>query len=179
MPTAAERARNQLDEVHVGYFPEVLDGVNERFDLICFNDVLEHMIDPWRALAAAGRWLAPEGRVLASIPNVRYGPHLQALMLGRWDYVETGILDRSHLRFFTRATMIEMFESAGYRIHTCVGVQSAWRREWRGVVRGARHPLSTGASRMAYTALRPLAVKVAPDIEWLQFVIVASVRVRW
>src|SRR4029079_574396 len=95
----------------VGHFPEDLPAA-ERFDCVVFNDVLEHMVDPWGALAAAGDILGGPRVVVASIPNVRNAAAvIQPLVLrGRWDYSDYGILDHTHLRFFTRSTIIEMFE---------------------------------------------------------------------
>jgi hypothetical protein len=79
--------------------------------------VLEHMEDPAAALVAARTLLTPEGCVVASVPNVRNVRVLVPLLLrGRWDYQESGPLDRTHLRFFTRATMRELFECAGYQV---------------------------------------------------------------
>ena len=111
--TAAKVAATRLTAVTVGRYPD--DLPSGLFDCIVFNDVLEHMADPARALAAAKGHLLPGGTVVASIPNVRNVGVLAPLVLrGRWDYGEWGILDRTHLRFFTKATMRELFEAAGY-----------------------------------------------------------------
>nr|NLI51563.1 class I SAM-dependent methyltransferase [Propionibacterium sp.] len=173
VPAAARRARAELDDVIEGFFPTALEGRVERYDLICFNDVLEHMVDPWDALALAHQWLSPSGTVLASIPNVQYGPHLQAVLAGRWEYTDTGILDRTHLRFFTRASMLAMFAHAGYAVERCTGINSAWSKEWRGVIRGSACPVAALARRTAYAAVRRPLIGLRPDLEWQQFVIVA------
>jgi SAM-dependent methyltransferase len=99
-----------------GLFP---DDVPEggMFDCIVFNDVLEHMADPWDALRKAHHLLMPGGTLIASIPNVRNARVVRPLVLrGRWDYADSGILDRTHLRFFTRSSAIALFVDTGYSV---------------------------------------------------------------
>lgn len=99
-----------------GFFPEDLpEGI--RYDCIVFNDVLEHMPDPWAALDATRDLLTPGGCVVASMPNVRHLTVVLPLVTkGQWRYDDSGILDRTHLRFFTKRSMCELFESSGYEI---------------------------------------------------------------
>jgi 2-polyprenyl-3-methyl-5-hydroxy-6-metoxy-1,4-benzoquinol methylase len=114
-PPAADEATKSYDRVIVGLFPD--DMPDETFDCIVMNDVLEHMEDPWSALAASTKYLTPNGRVVASIPNVRYIAVLLRLVVGgRWDYADSGILDVSHLRFFTRSSIVKLFAGEGYAI---------------------------------------------------------------
>lgn len=121
---AAEIARTRLDRVLVGHFPDVVP-TGHTFDCIAFNDVLEHIADPWGALEHARCLLNPGGVVVASIPNVRHWDVLAPLMLGgRWNYTETGILDRTHLRFFTRSSVVELFVSCGYTVDLLVPLRS-------------------------------------------------------
>jgi 2-polyprenyl-3-methyl-5-hydroxy-6-metoxy-1,4-benzoquinol methylase len=127
---AIAREGHGFDEVIDGYFPDALDGTPETFDLVTFNDVLEHMFDPEKALRKTRRLLRPGGRVVAAIPNVQYSPVILRLLGGRWDYTDIGVLDRTHVRFFTRQTMIEMFDRAGYRVESCAGLNSL-RKRWR------------------------------------------------
>lgn len=120
----AELARETgaFDNVHEGFFPAALPA-GDRFDVVCFLDVLEHMIDPWSALVDAKGVLVDGGRVVASIPSIEYYEVMwQVGARGRWDYTDQGTLDRTHLRFFTRATMIEMFTQCGYVVETCSGI---------------------------------------------------------
>jgi 2-polyprenyl-3-methyl-5-hydroxy-6-metoxy-1,4-benzoquinol methylase len=119
----AEEAASHLDRVLVGSFPSSIELPVEYFDCIIFNDVLEHMIDPWAALGAAKRYLTKQGWVIASIPNIRYLPILYRLLVrGEWKYTPTGVLDKTHLRFFTKKSMIEMFNDAGYEILQIEGI---------------------------------------------------------
>jgi len=117
-PEAATRARGQVDLVLEGSI-EQLDLPFEpgSFDVILCLDVLEHLVDPWRVLTAVKELLAPNGVVIASIPNIRHASVVLPLLLrGRWDYADAGLLDRTHLRFFTRRTALELFVSTGYRV---------------------------------------------------------------
>ncbi|MFO0746210.1 MAG: class I SAM-dependent methyltransferase [Myxococcota bacterium] len=82
-------------------------------DCIVFADVLEHLVDPWGVLAAYVARLAPGGSIVASIPNVGHYSVLVGALRGRWDYAPAGLLDRTHLRFFTVATALELLRGAG------------------------------------------------------------------
>jgi len=118
-PEAAAKARTHLDEVveadlNVTALADLFPGRD--FDAIVFGDVLEHLMDPDAVLRSAAQLLAPGGAVVMSIPNVAHGSVRLALLQGRWDYRETGLLDRTHLRFFTRASVAQMVADAGLRI---------------------------------------------------------------
>jgi 2-polyprenyl-3-methyl-5-hydroxy-6-metoxy-1,4-benzoquinol methylase len=153
-----------FDEVVSGYFPDAPEELG-RFDLITFNDVLEHMVDPWQALHDTRRWLTPAGVVLACIPNIQYWPAVIDLANGRWDYADAGLLDRTHLRFFTRKTMCDMFEATGYEVVECQGVNSVWGSEWR--------PSGHGMSAKVRNVTRGLLTRARPDGAFLHFVVVA------
>lgn len=113
-PTTAADAAARLDEVIVGRYPDDLP-VDARFDCIVFNDVLEHMADPWSALEATVVHLHPGGTVVASIPNVRNVEVVYPLVTrGTWRYHDQGLLDRTHLRFFTKSSMRDLFEDSGF-----------------------------------------------------------------
>jgi trans-aconitate methyltransferase len=116
---AADRARDVLDDVICGDLHEVdLPSRigSARIDLVLLLDILEHLYDPWRALVRLRSWLAPDTRVLASVPNVRNLATLDALAAGDWTYEANGVLDITHVRFFTKATLRELFEETGYRV---------------------------------------------------------------
>jgi 2-polyprenyl-3-methyl-5-hydroxy-6-metoxy-1,4-benzoquinol methylase len=122
--SAAGAAAQRLDRVLAGdaalNLPLLPDA---HFDCVFCNDVLEHMVEPEQFLKDILPKLCPTGRVVASIPNVRYFFNLRDLVLrGRWDYVDEGILDRTHLRFFTRSSILEMFERCGYGVVAVDGI---------------------------------------------------------
>lgn len=122
---AATSARASYDRVIEGSYPDALAGIPTRFDCIIFNDVLEHMADPWRALRAAGEHLSTEGSVVASIPNVRHIKVVANLVLrGDWSYTDMGILDRTHLRFFTARTIRSLFSECGFVIERMEGINA-------------------------------------------------------
>jgi SAM-dependent methyltransferase len=114
---AAIRAKEVLDVVLVGDLEtidlaEALGG--ERFDYVTCLDVLEHLREPSQLLRKVKDVLAPSGLVVASIPNVAHASVKLALASGRFRYTKNGLLDETHLRFFDRAGVESLFESAGY-----------------------------------------------------------------
>ena len=115
---SAEVARRQLDTVLVGNVEElVLPFENERFDFIIFGDVIEHLIDPWTQLRRLSALLKADGKMVATIPNVRNWKVVGPLLLfGRWRYQDWGLLDKGHLRFFTKEGMSDLFEQAGLAV---------------------------------------------------------------
>lgn len=118
-PRAAEHARHWLDAVVCASVEDVdaaRDFPQERFDTVLLLDVLEHLYDPWRALVHIGNWLLRGTRVIASVPNVRNLATLSEIAGGRFDYDASGVLDITHLRFFTRATVAELFAQTGYAV---------------------------------------------------------------
>jgi 2-polyprenyl-3-methyl-5-hydroxy-6-metoxy-1,4-benzoquinol methylase len=115
---AAEEARTKIDKIIVGDIEE--DNLNlpaHYFDCIFFNDVLEHLKYPWNVLKKCKIFLHPHGYIVASIPNVRYYPNIKNLLVAKsWDYADEGVLDKTHLRFFTKKTIEDMFDLCGYHI---------------------------------------------------------------
>ena len=88
------------------------------FDVVVCADVLEHLPEPDAVLARIRRWMAPDGVLLVSLPNVANVAVRLALLAGRFEYAETGILDRTHLRFYTRRSARRLVENAGFRIRS-------------------------------------------------------------
>lgn len=118
-PAAANIAATRLDRVYVGNAedPQLAAEIPpESVDCLIYGDVLEHFIDPWQTLARHARWLAPGGQVIACVPNIQYWTAIADLLSGRWNYADHGLLDRGHLRFFTRESIERLFEQAGLEI---------------------------------------------------------------
>lgn len=131
-----------------------LDGALDHYDCLIFPDVLEHLVDPWAVLSTLSARLRPGGVVVTSIPNVRnIGLLFRLVMQGRWDYAESGLLDRTHLRFFTRASIAQLLENAGLSIE-----------RWQ-------------TNRDRYTGVRKavaeLSKLISPDMDVCQFLVVA------
>ena len=117
-PEVAKIAEKNLDRVLVGDIEKLEypfeDGT---FDTILALDILEHMVDPWRVLERLRKLLKPGGRLVVSIPNVRhYSVAIPLVLLGDWRYQQEGILDSTHLRFFTKRTTLKMLSSAGFGV---------------------------------------------------------------
>ncbi len=119
-PEAANVAEAKLDKVILGTIEEFLSSllyIHEKFDYIIFGDVLEHLVNPLQVLINCLERLNENGSVIASIPNVSHIAVRSMLAAGNWEYAEYGILDNTHLKFFTKDSIIDMFSDAGYLIN--------------------------------------------------------------
>jgi 2-polyprenyl-3-methyl-5-hydroxy-6-metoxy-1,4-benzoquinol methylase len=156
---ACEEAGKRLDKVWECTFSDALPKLPRAyFGLICFNDVLEHMIEPEIALRESIALLEPGGAVLASIPNFRYFPNLwEILWKEEFEYKTSGILDSTHLRFFTRKSMVRMFDNAGYKVETVegIGAMTSWRLSLLQRLMG---PLLRESQYQAYAVIGRVAV---------------------
>ncbi|MFH2053180.1 MAG: class I SAM-dependent methyltransferase [bacterium] len=152
-PEAARRAAEVLHAVHTGDAHAVIPTLPRgAFDCICLNDVLEHLLEPGDLLGMLPPLLAPGGRVTASIPSVRYFWNVVDLALkGRWEYADEGICDRTHLRFFTRSSMIALFRDSGFTVETVAGINP------------------TGS--LKFKAFNALTLGRFADMKYLQFVL--------
>jgi 2-polyprenyl-3-methyl-5-hydroxy-6-metoxy-1,4-benzoquinol methylase len=115
-PLAAAQAREDCERVIVGDLESESDRaeIPSGFDVVVIGDVLEHVTDPWDALRFVRGLLAPGGIVVLSLPNVAAWPVRLDLLRGRFEYADLGILDRTHLRFFTRASAHALVRDAGF-----------------------------------------------------------------
>ncbi|GAX60008.1 SAM-dependent methyltransferase [Candidatus Scalindua japonica] len=118
-------AQSRLDRVIVSDIEKVpLDTFGlekECFDLIICADILEHLYDPWKVLHCLHDYLTTDGKIIASIPNVQYINHIINFMHGKWKYDDNGLLDATHIRFFTLNEIVKMFTGTGYNIIHCSG----------------------------------------------------------
>ena len=122
-PDAAERARGRIDELLQGNAETLLPAhlAPASFDLVLCLDVLEHMVDPWAFVTRMQALMKPGAVLIASIPNVRHlRVVLPLLLAGRWRYEESGILDRTHLRFFTHGSARALVSPPGLRVTACL-----------------------------------------------------------
>jgi SAM-dependent methyltransferase len=108
----AQVARSRLDQVINSSIEEALIQIpDESFDCILCLDVLEHLVDPWVVVNKVTKKLKTNGILITSIPNIRHISILvKLLFLGRWTYADSGILDRTHLRFFTKYSCLELLD---------------------------------------------------------------------
>lgn len=164
-PVAAREAAQYCERMIVGDVERLSfrrTFRKKRFDVVIYGDVLEHLVDPGRVLAETARILKPGGQVLASIPNVAHGSVRLSLLAGQFRYTDTGILDNTHLRFFTKETMKEMFQDAGYRII-----------KWVPIVVDPFGP-DFGLQEQAFPPYLVYSVRQDPDAQALQYVLRAE-----
>lgn len=167
--TMAEQARPFCQRMVIGDL-ERLDWEatfgEERFDVIIAADVLEHLNDPWTCLLAMRGLLRPEGCIVLSIPNIANGAVLGQLIRGRFPYQEKGLLDRTHLRFFTRHDLLDMLLSTGFlptvwdrnRVYPA---DSEFGWQWQGLPTAVQQALAGMADADTYQFI----VKAVPSTE--------------
>jgi 2-polyprenyl-3-methyl-5-hydroxy-6-metoxy-1,4-benzoquinol methylase len=125
---SAAEARKNIQACHEGLFDakmvELLQSqYPEPFDAIVFNDVLEHLLEPDQALLLCRQLLSPQGVIVASIPNILYFHAFFKMFLSKdWKYEDGGIFDRTHFRFFTKKSVLRLFEEAKYDISQIEGI---------------------------------------------------------
>ena len=135
-------------------------------DTVIFADVLEHFVDPWTVLSRLRTVIPNHAVIIASIPNIQHWSMQLRLMNGDFRYADSGLLDRTHLRFFTRQTIIEMFTGCGFRIDTLVPRIFAFPHQEEMLQKIAQMSLLCGID--AQTALQDAAA--------FQYVVSASVE---
>jgi 2-polyprenyl-3-methyl-5-hydroxy-6-metoxy-1,4-benzoquinol methylase len=159
-PRAAQYAVDRLHRVTVELFTPELNLPLAFFDLICFNDVLEHMPMPEVALQHARKLLRPGGLILASVPNFRQFNNIwELIVLGNATYRESGIMDKTHLRIFTFKSIRLLFEESGYYVERIDGINSQF-------------------TRRLFNVFNFLTFGAVTDMQWLQVVIVARPNVE-
>lgn len=117
-PEAAEIAVSKVDKLYQSNI-EAMDLPIEKssLDLILCLDVLEHLVNPVKVIKYLHKLLAPNGLIIASIPNVRHHTVMIPLLFqGKWEYQDEGVLDSTHLRFFVKDTAIKLMISSGLEL---------------------------------------------------------------
>ncbi len=132
-----EKAASNLDRV----FERRVTGASsfeglEGYDVVLFMNVLEHLEDPWEVIGGARKVLKPGGSVKVVVPNVAHVSILRRLLAGRFDYTETGSMDRNHLRWFTRKSLGETLKDSGYKEVSVEGVAMVPRMPFSFVAKG-------------------------------------------
>jgi GT2 family glycosyltransferase/glycosyltransferase involved in cell wall biosynthesis/SAM-dependent methyltransferase len=165
---AAESARQRLDDVVVGDV-ETLDlaFASNSFDAIVCGDVLEHLRQPERLLRRIHNWLKPGGKLIASIPNVAHRSVIGNLLCGNWDYEPAGLLDATHLRFFTRRSIERLLYRAHFAVRSWQVVGGAGYDDWCG----AGHP---GEVEIGPVQARGLSRQQAEELHAYQYLIGAE-----
>jgi SAM-dependent methyltransferase len=145
-----------LDRALHGPFDDRLGLPEAHFDAVVFNDSLEHFPDPMPPLSLARRLLAPGGRLVVSVPNVRHWTTLKNYLFGGdWRYEAEGVLDKTHLRFFTQRSIVRTLTEAGFAVRQVQGLNHSW----------------PDVRRVLIKALAPSGMQ---DIPYLQIAVVAE-----
>lgn len=128
---SANLAKQRIDKVIVGDISTSIKMVPDSyFDCVVFNDVLEHLVDPWKILMDTKGKLNAGGVVVCSVPNVRYLFLLKDLLFNRqWKYESFGVLDKTHLRYFTKDSISDMFISLDYEVLKIKGINGI--KSWK------------------------------------------------
>ncbi|MBU0699941.1 methyltransferase domain-containing protein [bacterium] len=109
---ALSNSKHLLDRIIIGNIEDIeLDFDEHYFDVIIFADVLEHLLDPYTIIKKIKKYLKPSGIVISSIPNIQECMTLLSIFKGDFKYVDSGILDKTHLRFFCKKNMIKLFDN--------------------------------------------------------------------
>jgi 2-polyprenyl-3-methyl-5-hydroxy-6-metoxy-1,4-benzoquinol methylase len=152
-----------MKKVH-RFFRGILEDVaqelpDQYFDLIVINDVMEHSVDHLAFLSILKSKLLPIGYLVGSVPNVRYVLNLKELLLCKdWHYQPSGgILDYTHLRFFTEISLSKSLIQAGFQIEACHGINPVW---W------SMHPFRMLVKKLFYGGV---ALVLGKDLPYLQF----------
>jgi O-antigen biosynthesis protein len=117
--SAADQASMVCQNVLVGDVesPETQSKISMLFDIVLFGDVLEHLRNPDQVLLyAREKWLKPDGHIVVSVPNSGHWIFRREVALGRFPYRDSGLFDRTHLRFYNRSALIKLLKGCGYAI---------------------------------------------------------------
>ena len=125
---AATIASKKLDKVLIGTYQEMSNHIpNDYFDLVICNDVIEHMVNPDEFFQSIKEKINSDGYLVASVPNVRYLYNLFEILVRKdWKYKNEGILDRTHLRFYTEKSLKRTIIDNGFLIDQFMGINPFW-----------------------------------------------------
>jgi len=133
---AAMAVKNGIDVLQIELHPDLVDKLG-KFDVVLFADVVEHLIQPEIVLKHARDFLLPGGFVLISVPNVAHLSMRVNLFKGDFDYTSVGIMDSTHIRWYTKKSLLALLESTGYKVTENYSSAGLWepyykyRRPWR------------------------------------------------
>lgn len=143
---AGKLASQKLDKVLIGSAVNLITDLPDNyFDCVIVNDFLEHIINPFDFLLKLKKKLSSNGVIVASIPNVRYIRNLKNLLINKtWQYENEGILDKTHLYFFTKKSIIEMATKLGFTLITIKGINHNRIKTWKFLLLNLLNILSFG-----------------------------------
>jgi 2-polyprenyl-3-methyl-5-hydroxy-6-metoxy-1,4-benzoquinol methylase len=148
----AERAKTRCSALIVADLDGNLPELQASFDAIVYGDILEHLKDPLRVLRGLNRYLKPDGVAIISVPNVSHLWVRYRLLTGKFEYADRGILDRTHLRFFTLSSFQQFLRDANLQIvqllSTPVPLPLLVPQRYQGGIFDAIHALNAASSRL-------------------------------
>lgn len=115
---------NYLDIIQGNIEGMDLPYEKEAFDYIILGDVLEHLYHPEEVLVRLSKYLKKDGRFICSIPNIMHTSVMIPLLKGKFEYAESGILDKTHIRFFTLESIVKMLDCCGLKTEKVSGIYS-------------------------------------------------------
>ncbi|PYN60863.1 MAG: class I SAM-dependent methyltransferase [Candidatus Rokuibacteriota bacterium] len=137
-PALAQAGARHCERMLTANLNREIPEVAGPFDAILYGDVLEHLVDPLRVLVELDRALVPDGFVVISVPNIAHLYIRLLLLVGRFDYIDRGILDDSHLRFFTERSLRALIADAGLTVERFTAtpaplyqiLPASWHKRW-------------------------------------------------
>jgi 2-polyprenyl-3-methyl-5-hydroxy-6-metoxy-1,4-benzoquinol methylase len=168
-PELAAAGATHCERMIVADLDRDIPKLTERFDRIVYADVLEHLADPLAVLLALNRAVKRDGEVIISVPNVAHLWIRLSLLVGRFDYMDRGVLDRTHLRFFTNRSLLRLARAAGLSVTRATASPAPLPKvvpeRWHGPGLAGLHHLSAGAARLLPRLLGyQLIVSARPDV---------------
>jgi 2-polyprenyl-3-methyl-5-hydroxy-6-metoxy-1,4-benzoquinol methylase len=155
-PVLAQAGARHCERMITANLDRELPDPGGPFDVIVYGDVLEHLIDPLRVLVELDRSLASGGHVIISVPNVAHLWIRLLLLVGRFDYLDRGILDQTHLRFFTERSLRAMLADAGLSISRFTATPAplyqilpvSWHKRWVAATHAMNAVIARRARRL-------------------------------
>ncbi|MDB9375001.1 class I SAM-dependent methyltransferase [Nodularia sphaerocarpa] len=143
----------------------MIKSINQKFDVILMMDVVEHCLHPMNVLNSLQQLIKPNGKIMITGPNVAYWSVRKDLLLGRWNYTDSGILDKTHLHFYTLSTWQSLIEDSGYKINVIKAAE--------GMIPFQTKLLKAGIPNRLIKFLLNLAMRNMPNIFTIVFFIEA------
>lgn len=171
-PHAIEVSKQFEDEVHLLDI-EISDPPypEKYFDVMFFGDVLEHLRDPWEVLTRYGKYLKDDGVIIASVPNLGHFSTIGKLLRGNFFYEGAGILDKTHIRFFTKESASRMFTDSGYEI---LKVEPNLDYQYGKILDGQESIKASAKAFLQSMALDANEVNTPEDLFAIQYVFVVK-----
>ena len=155
-PALAEAGVRHCERMITADLNRELPEVGGPFDAIVYGDILEHLVNPLRVLVELDRALAPGGFLVISVPNIAHLYIRLLLLFGRFDYIDRGILDSTHLRFFTARSLKTLLDDAGLTVERFTAtpaplyqiLPASWHRPWIAATHAINARIARGLPRL-------------------------------